>query len=207
MARSGPARIFHCNSRAVSGTACACNPMFHSNTERLIDYWRARKPGRLSPARGAIDPRDFAELAPQMLILGRPAPGRFRFRLVGGVIAELIGRDLRGADFASLWAVRDRPGLATALEAARRTAEPLVLTAEIRARNGRTAPAEILLAPLRADAAPRDRMLGCLQPLQPLSMLLDEPVEELTLVRLASAEEGPALPSVRLATVNGRRIA
>jgi hypothetical protein len=181
--------------------------MFHSNTERLIDYWRARKPGRLAPARAAIDPRDFAELAPQMLILGRHAQGRFRFRLVGGLIAQLADRDLRGADFATLWSDRDRPGLATALEAARRTAETIVLTAEARSRSGRAVPVEILLAPLRAEAAPRDRMLGCLQPLRPLSELRDEPLEEFGLTRLAAGEDAAALRSVRLATVNGRHVA
>ena len=127
---------------------------------------------------------------------------------VGGASGPLLGTAfLRAGSAVGSATELTGPLLATALEAARRTAEPLVLTAELRTAGGRAVPVEILLAPLRAEAVPRDRILGCLQPLQPLSVLNDEPLQELELVRLASSEDGGALASVRLATLNGRRIA
>ena len=49
--------------------------MFHSTTERLIDYWRSRSPDGGLPPRVAIDPGDFAELLPQIFILGRTFTG------------------------------------------------------------------------------------------------------------------------------------
>jgi hypothetical protein len=181
--------------------------MFHSNTERLIDYWRARKADRLSPARSAIDPGDITELLPQIFILGRAAAGQFVFRLAGGLVGDLHGLDLRAVEFSCLWRHADRPRLIAAMEAARRAAEPLVLTTEGRTDQGVPARIEILLAPLRAETAPHDRCLGLYQPLGPLAPLRGRPVVELDLVRFASTNEREESPRLRLAAVDGQRIA
>ncbi len=77
--------------------------MLHSNTERLIDYWRQRKRGDLCPARHAIDPGELSLLLPQVFILGRTAPGRCVFRLAGGLVTDIHGRDMRHVDVLSLW--------------------------------------------------------------------------------------------------------
>ena len=180
--------------------------MFHSNTERLIDYWRMRKVERLSPLRSAIDPSDFTDLLPQIFILGRAAPGQFLFRLAGGLVSDLHQRDLRRNDLLSVWAHADRPRLSAALEAARRAAEPIVLTAEGRTAEGLTAKIEILMAPLRADGVPQDRFLGLYQSLSPLVLLQGKPIEELGLIRFASAEDR-IQPNLRLVVNDGQRIA
>ncbi len=179
--------------------------MFHSNTERLIDYWRNRKAERLSPLRSAIDPSDFTDLLPQVLILGRAAPGQYLFRLAGGLVTDLHARDLRRKDFLSIWAPVDRPRLAAALEASRRAAEPLVLTAEARTAEGLSARFEILLAPLRAEGSPQDRVLGLYQSLSPLASLRGKPAEELGLIRFSTAEDRQ--PHLRLVVADGQRIA
>ena len=203
----GLARLSHCNRRAVVLRRGLWKmSMFHSNTELLIDYWRARKGERLSPQRHAIDPGDFAQLLPQTFILGRAAPGRHVMRLIGGLVVDLHGRDLRGADFLSLWAGPDRPRLSAALEASRRGAEPVVVTAEARNQDGQTARLEILLAPLRSDTDPVDRHLGLYQPLSPLAALKDRPATELSVIRIAS-DEMAGFPALRLAAVDGLRIA
>jgi len=181
--------------------------MLHSNTERLIDYWRQRKLDRLSPARSAIDPCDITELLPQIFILGRRAPGEFRFRLAGGLVGEMHHTDLRACDFADLWAPGDRPRLTAAMEAARRAAEPLAITAEARSDHGVSVRVEVLVAPLRAETAPIDRCLGLYQPLAPLAPLRGRPVIELGLIRFASSDHREAAPRLRLAAIDGERIA
>src|SRR4051812_44836976 len=65
--------------RAARGTT-----MFHPSTERLIDYWRSKSVNGGVPARAAINPGDFPDLLPQVLILGRDAKGRYPVRLAGG---------------------------------------------------------------------------------------------------------------------------
>lgn len=180
--------------------------MFHSNTERLIEYWRARKVGLAAPLRASIDPTELSTLLPQLFILGRQGPGRCLFRLAGGLLADLHQRDLRQQDWLSLWDAGDRLRLATSAEVARRNAEPIVLVAEGRTVSGRKAAFEMVLAPLRGGPGQPDRFIGLYQPTSPLAALLSEPLVSLTVQRIASAS-APVEPYLKLAAVDGRRIA
>src|ERR1700722_10344895 len=103
--------------------------MFHSNTEQLIDYWREVKGAAAVAMRSSINPTEFAHLLPQVFMLGRKGSGQYHFRLAGGFIADLHGRDLRGEDFLRIWRSQDRAALQLALESARRRAHPLVIEA------------------------------------------------------------------------------
>lgn len=179
--------------------------MLHSNTERLIDYWRERKRGAFSPPRSAIDPSELSGLLPQVFILGRTAPGRFAIRLAGGLVTQIHARDLRRMDVLDLWAAEDRPRLAAALEAARRACEPVVTVAEARSPRG-AVQVEVCFAPLLADTQPLDRVIGIYQPLESIDALRDLPAD-LSLRHIASAAERIAPPRLRLAAVDGRLIA
>jgi hypothetical protein len=179
--------------------------MLHSNTERLIDYWRERKREGLSPLRSTIEPGDLSGVLPQVFILGRTDPGRFTFRLAGGLVTELHGRDLRQISILALWSEPDRPRLATALEACRRSAEPVIAVAEARASRG-VASIELSFAPLVAETAPVDRIIGLYQPLESLTPLQGLPAE-LRLRHIASAAERAAPPAIRLVAEDGRLIA
>jgi len=64
----------------------------------LYDYWRSIHPGagRL-PGRQHLDPLDIPQLLPNIWMVDvRPAPLRFRFRLVGTEIVKFTGRDATG---------------------------------------------------------------------------------------------------------------
>ena len=179
--------------------------MLHSNTERLIDYWRERKREGLSPLRSAIQPGEISGVLPQIFILGRTDPGRFIFRLAGGLVADLHGRDLRQISILALWAEPDRPRLAAALEACRRSAEPVIAVAKARSSRG-AATIEVAFAPLVAEASPVDRIIGLYQPLESLEPLQGYPAE-LRLRHIAAASERAAPPQIRLVAEDGRRIA
>jgi len=180
--------------------------MFHSNTERLIEYWRARKVGGASPQRAAIDPTEIATLLPQTFVLGRLGAGRYVFRLAGALVGDLHQRDLRGQDWLSLWEGADKLRLATALETARRRAEPVVLVAEARTTSGRAAGMEITLAPLRGGPDSPDRFIGLYQPVSPLAGLRDEAIVSLAVQRIGAASE-TVEPYLKLAAVDGLRVA
>ena len=181
--------------------------MFHSNTQHMIDYWRGKSGLAGAPARSAIDPTEFARLAPQALMLGRAAAGIYPIRLAGGLVCDLHLRDLRGMNFLALVAERGRFDLQTALETARRRPEPLV--AEITAVVGESALAlELFLAPLAARAGSPERFLGLYQPLSLVSRLEDAAVAELHVRAIHGV--GPANEEthrLRLATLDGRRVA
>jgi hypothetical protein len=181
--------------------------VFHSNTERLIDYWRSLGGQRRPPARASIDPGVFSELLPQVFMLARVASGLYPVRLSGGFVADLHQSDLRGRNALTLFRERDRIELRAALETARRRPEPIVATVDI-ATNGSTLGMEVLFAPLAGAEHTPDRFLGLYQPLDRISRLGDAPVRELALRELrgggAANEE---IPRLRLATLDGRRIA
>jgi hypothetical protein len=181
--------------------------VFHSNTEMLIDYWRSRVFGSGPPARGLVDPADFAPLAPQVFMLGREAAGLYPIRLTGEFVRELFGADLRGRPLLGLMRRIDAWPLRTAMEAARLMPEPLVLHARGLA-DQTFVDLEILLAPLSGGPTGPDRFLGAIQPTSLLQRLEGAPVRQLVLQSLCSAGRGsePA-PRIKLAALHGRRIA
>lgn len=179
--------------------------MFHPNTERLIDYWRSCKGPGLAPARASIDPGAFTALLPQVFILGRTAPGLYPFRLSGGFVAGLHGRELRGQQALPLWTHTDRPLIQSALELARRGGEPVVVSAEVRARGVPPLLMEVMVAPLTGKGGEADRYIGLYQPTASIQQLDDRPAYELAVRSIAGAVDD--MPRLRLAAVHGQRIA
>ena len=185
--------------------------MVHSNTELLTDYWRARVPTFGCPSRASVDPTHFIDLLPQVFILGRAAAGRYSFRLVGALLADLHGRDLREEDFTGLWAASERASLQSAMEGSIRRRHPLILTARGHAYGGETIELEVMLAPLTGASGTVDRFIGLYQPLTPLTRLQGQSLAQLSLGRIGlTAGAGLPMseaPRLRLAALDGRLIA
>jgi hypothetical protein len=142
-------------------------------------------------------------------MLGRHGPGQYHFRLAGGFIADLHGRDLREENLMRIWRADDRTQIQLALESARRKPDPLVIEAEAQADFGGSLSLEIMLSPLAVPSGAVDRVLGFYQPTTPVAVLAGQPVGQLKLktIRSTAGENGPALPRLRLAAVDGRQIA
>ncbi|WP_269716307.1 PAS domain-containing protein [Caulobacter sp. NIBR2454] len=182
--------------------------MFHPGTQTLIDSWTARRVEAGAPSRRDIDPADFAKLLPQVFILGREGPGIYPFRLAGGFLSAIHGSGLNGKNGLRLWSVGDRPKVQAALESIRRVAEPVVITTELVAEGMHPASMEVLLAPLAGPDGEVDRYIGLYQPTAPLQRLNDEIVEPMLLHSIHWADPAVAnAPALRLATLDGRRIA
>ncbi len=180
--------------------------MFHSTTDRLIDYWRSRASNGVAPSREDVGPADFAELAPQVFLLGRERSGLYPVRLAGGLIADLHGCDLRAVNALSLWADSSRARLRAGLEEARLRPEPIVVTADAMTDAGELR-LEILFAPLRGPSGDTDRFLGLYQPLGMTMRLLGRPVRTLVLRSLRTTNGRDGAPRLRLAALDGRLIA
>jgi hypothetical protein len=182
--------------------------MFHSNTERLIDYWQTSRGEDVLPARTSIDPGAFADLLPQVFILGRDAPGRYRFRLSGGFVANLHGRELKGEQGLPLWAKMDRARVQAALELCRSAADPIVINAQVNAPGLEPFGMEVLLAPLASANGDADRFLGLYQPTGVVQRLEEGVHRELAVTTVLSTASSTELePRLRLAVINGRQIA
>jgi hypothetical protein len=187
--------------------------MSHSNTQRLTDYWRQRRSGARAPLRSRVDPCDFADLLPQIFILGRVGPGRYVFRLTGELLQDLHGRDLRQAEFMPVWSAFDRLGLQAAMEDALRKGAAIVVETEGHTAQDNRVRMEILLAPMISNTGQTDRFLGLYQPVSPLQRLQGRPIERLSVHQVLSVAETQTgaqahpLKLIRLAAIDGRRIA
>ena len=62
----------------------------------LYRYWDAKRDGRPMPSRCDFDPCQVSALLSHLMIVDKFA-GRFRYRLVGTVVADDMGRDLTGS--------------------------------------------------------------------------------------------------------------
>jgi hypothetical protein len=180
--------------------------MFHLNTELLIDYWRKQRGERPLPARSDIDPAAFFPLASRVFIAVLDKAGDYRFRLAGETLIDLHGRILAGADLLPLWRPEHRQPMRRTLDAALSASATVVATARARTDRDAEATLEILFAPLSgADGRP-DRFLGLYQPLTPIASLNGRPIRDLSLRGINGAEDSRR-PNLRLAAVDGRRIA
>ncbi len=180
--------------------------MFHPNTERLIDYWRERRGGFDLPLRAAVDPTDFADLLPQVFMLGRDRSGHYPFRLSGGFVGDLHRRDLRGENVLSLWTQLDRASIHAALERACSRPEPFVVKAEIHADSMPPVGMDVLFAPLAVASGEVERFIGLYQPTSMISRLQGRPANALAIRTIENAHHIEA-PRLRLATLYGRLIA
>jgi hypothetical protein len=183
--------------------------MFNSNTERLLDYWRARRGGRPAPRRVDIDVADFPALAPQVFIAELLAGGDVRFRLAGETIAALHGRPLRGESLLALWAGEHRGRVSRLLAGALAQAEPLVVMAAAEVAGGGESRLEVLFAPLAGPLGALDRFLGLCQPTTPGpgSASGVARIGPLRLVAVNGVADEARRARLRLAALDGRRIA
>lgn len=186
---------------------------FHSNTQRVIEDWNARRGDRAAPARADISPAAYRELLPQVFMLGRDEAGAELFRLSGGLLADLHARDLRGVDFFSLWMAGDRPQVHEALDQARRDGAPVVLSASGWTAEGDEAKLEIVLAPLLGPTGEMDRVLGLYQPTSSLRRLMGQPLAALTLNGSKAADHAFHIPQpvqprprLKLVALDGQRL-
>jgi hypothetical protein len=180
--------------------------MSDSSTQILTTYWEARRDGEAAAARDSIDPMDFPQLLPQVFMLGRSAPGEYIFRLVGGFVGDLHGRDLRGSDFTNLWAQNARLPIKTALEFARRQVQPVRIAADVQA-GLHTLPMDIVLLPLTNKDGVIDRFLGLYQPNAPVARLRGLPADRLAIVTLSEQTgQDTEQPRIRLVSVAGERV-
>ncbi len=182
--------------------------MFHPNTQTLINTWLQHRDGRRLPARTDLSPIDLGPLLPQVFMLGREPDGEEVFRLCGGLMADLHGRDLRASSFYALWSKLDRPQIAAALARSRSGAAPTVVTVDAFNDRGESIGVELCLAPLTGPSGEADRTLGLYQPISTVARLTGAPVKSLAIRSvMLVADPEPAFPRLRLVVDNGRRVA
>jgi hypothetical protein len=178
--------------------------MFHSNTERLIGYWRSLRVEGAVPPRASVDPGGFVAVAPRTFIANRDERGEFAFRLAGESLIDLHRQPLRGQALGQLWRPVHRRRLAGLLDSSLTAGEPLVISAEAWTREASHLRLEVLFLPLAGPDGVADRFLGLYQP---NADALRGPIGELALLAAYGVADEAEQTHLRLATLDGRQIA
>lgn len=179
--------------------------MFHPGTSRLIACWTGLDAGRVPP-RARFDPLEVADLLPQMFLLAREQD-RLALRIAGEALRDLFGRPLKGRDIFSLFSPPAQALARRASLQAIREGCPIVLMATGRAQAGGQVPLEIVLAPMAGPDGTIDRLVGLVQPTASLVLLEGQPIHEVSVRMAATAGTAPSRAPLRLATVDGQRLA
>jgi hypothetical protein len=127
----------------------------------LFDYWDGRRGGKAMPSRIEVDPLDLPLQLPNLFLIDvEAAPRRYRYRLVGSALTEIVKEDLSGMyvdQMPALWRHYAEPPYDEAVA----TGQPHYREVRIvrtlwRARYLR------LLLPLGEPQAPAETLLACI---------------------------------------------
>ena len=161
--------------------------MPHAHTHQMLEEWRRQRGDARLPPRPHMSAESFGHRLPQVFVLGL-SEGVWRFRLSGGFLTDLHGRELRGERFDNLWTAADRPEIIRILEKAVRLAQPALLHARAEASPRCWTDLEISLAPLAGPTGAADRAIGLFQPVSPVARLEGRTAARL---RLTSGDLAP----------------
>jgi hypothetical protein len=128
----------------------------------LLSHWNAKRGTRAMPARADIDPTDPALRSHLGFILLADVvgePPRFRFRLIGSKITELVGRDSTGKWFDELYSPADYESVTAAYRWVVQNRAPLRITGNLRHANREWLDMESLDLPLSSDGENVDVIL------------------------------------------------
>jgi hypothetical protein len=127
----------------------------------LLDLWQQKRKGRPMPARADFTPFDLkAQLGHLILVDVEPAPIRFRYRLVGTTITDILQRDVTGRYFEEIYT---GPLLTALLEAFAWVVEkraPLRIFSRTGHPGNPVFAYDCLLLPLCADGTAVNMVLG-----------------------------------------------
>lgn len=138
--------------------------MKHPTSRILFAYWDTLRGDRSAPERGDIEPGAIRQIIADTFILGMEPGGPATFRLAGTRCSALLGSELKGSRFTTLWRERDRADVESALEAVVSDSCGVVLGAAASSDLGQGLALELLLLPLRHRGRTHARVIGCLSP-------------------------------------------
>jgi hypothetical protein len=124
----------------------------------LYRHWFDKASGRVMPAHGDIDPVDIPKVLPHIALVDEP-DGKYRFRLVGTNIVEMIGRDLTGAPIDSHAGHAGAP-LEGVAERVFTTARPVFVTGFFKTGLGAIQNVSALFLPLSDDGMHVNMIVG-----------------------------------------------
>lgn len=130
----------------------------------IFDYWRERFRGDALPARSDVDPVDFPGLLGRINLIDvvqEPPRTRFRYRLWGSIVTELMGKDCTG-QFLDEIDILDQSEIGRVFRQAVETRQPHFWQRPVPDGNQRYRSYRRLLLPLAEDGERVDMFLSIL---------------------------------------------
>ncbi|MGV1794969.1 PAS domain-containing protein [Rhizobium sp. A37_96] len=158
----------------------------------IFTYWEQIRGNADAPLRNLIQPSAVSHILPELFILENTADDSPRFRLAGTAICNLMGREIRGENFAALWASSQQDDPVRIAAGVMTHVVPASINATGYCISGRSMAFEMVLMPLRTSGDTCDRLLGCLTPAVHSTWLGNERLEFLALDRSRLLHERPA---------------
>jgi hypothetical protein len=172
----------------------------------LIQTWRDSRAGQALPTRSSLSPIDLGWVLPQVFLLGDQDQEPM-FRLCGGLVADLFGRDLASEPFLALWPLSQRGVVKAALTGSVAAGAPAVLSLSATSLEGLELDVEMCLAPLTGPGGAANRTLGLFQPVSMVLDLRGRTLARLSLIETVLATDPPRRSALKLIALNGRRVA
>ncbi len=157
----------------------------------IFTYWEHIRGNADAPLRNLIQPSAIGHILPELFILENTADDNPRFRLAGTAICNLMGREIRGEDFAALWAGSQQDDPVHIAAGVMRHVVPASIHATGYCISGRSMTFELILLPVRTSSDTCDRLLGCLTPTVYATWLGNERLEFLALDRSRLLRDRP----------------
>ncbi len=140
--------------------------MKHPSNRAFFAYWDEKRDGERAPDRRMIDPNAVRQLLGDIFVLSYDPKHGYPFRVAGTRVCALLGRDLKGENFSSLFAAASRAQITDILGIV--SEERMVAVAGLTApeRNGSLAHFELLLLPFNNRTHTPISMTGLLAPMR-----------------------------------------
>lgn len=142
--------------------------MKHPANNEFHAYWDEKRAGALAPERSDMDPEPVRHLLGDIFVLSCDPTGGYPFRVAGTRMCALLGADLKGQSFVSLFHGDDRDEITDLLGIVSEETQPTVAGLTALTPDGGRFHLELLLLPFSARSHSPVSLTGLLAPLSSL---------------------------------------
>lgn len=171
----------------------------HPNTRILLEAWRRMA---VNPDELVEGPRasDYPNLIDRLFVLRRTAEDAWVFTNTGSALNRLLGRELEGHDFLSLWSGNERLMVSALVQSTASASEPSIIRLSGESLRGYRCDLEMPLAPLTSKSGMR--MLGLYQSLGGEAMLHGRTIWKHNLTSIQMPTRRAPEPRIKLVASN-----
>lgn len=153
----------------IGGNIFELDPGLNFQSSRLREFyrmWDTKRAGREMPARRDFDPLEFGALLGFVSLTGVSYVGdlpRFRYRLIGTSITQVVGRDASGRWLDEIYSADAYRKVVVGFEWILKHRRPIRAKGTLRHANRDWLAVELIDAPLSSDGRQIDMFISCLE--------------------------------------------